>query len=109
MHYRAFLAILAALLVGCGGPQAISDPTAAVVTPVAMPVPTEALFPTGAPEPTLTHDERTQVALMDNRASAMIAAAGDLQRLGQEIRATVAWKGKVHAAATTITAGQHAI
>lgn len=35
MKYLAILAIGAALLAGCGTPQAISDPTAAVVTPPA--------------------------------------------------------------------------
>lgn len=43
------------------------------------------------------------------RAQSMAKAAQDLQRLGQELRATVEWQAKVKAAAQVITGGQKTI
>lgn len=59
MKYLAILAILAALLVSCGGPQAISDPTAAVVSPVPV-----ADAPTAVPTP-LPLDQIDLVAVLN--------------------------------------------
>jgi hypothetical protein len=71
--------------------------------------PAAEIVPTNAPEPTLSADERAVVETMNTRAGAMAQAARDLRQLGQEIRATVAWKGKVKAAASIVTGGQKVI
>lgn len=100
MKDLAILAILAALLISCGAPQAVNDPT---------PAATIETVPTAVPEPTLTSDERAVATMMSERAGAMVQAAQTLRQLGQEIRATAAWKGKVRAAASIITGGQKVI
>lgn len=65
--------------------------------------------PAAAADPTLTTAERAGIKTISERAKSMTAAAKDLQALGQEIRATVAWKVKVRTAAQIITGGQKTI
>jgi len=67
------------------------------------------LVPTVATEPTLTSEERAIAESMSARAESMVKAVHDLQALGQEIRATALWKGKVQAAVLVITGGQMVI
>lgn len=81
--------------------------SSAPVAPAAPPV--AATDPTTPAEPTLSGDERAIAQAMNTRAESMVKAVHDLQALGQEIRATALWKGKVQAAALIITGGQMTI
>lgn len=81
---------LALLLVACGAAPA-------------------AVVPTTVPDPTLTNAARQGVQTIRTRAASMTQAAQDLAALGQEIRATVAWKAQVRTAAQVITGGQQTI
>lgn len=105
MKSLATLVLMAVLLAGCGAAPAAEEPT-----PVPMPIPTEApVEATFVSEPTLTADEQAIFQSMATRAESMVKAVHDLQALGQEVRATALWKGKVQAAALIITGGRMVI
>jgi hypothetical protein len=95
---------LAALALALGWRPLSSAP--ATVAPPAAPA---EIAPTTPAEPTLTGEERAIAESMSTRAGSMIQASQQLRQLGQEIRATAAWKGKVKAAAAIITGGQTTI
>jgi hypothetical protein len=84
-------------------------PFSSAAAPALPAAPAAEIAPTSAPEPTLSADERAVVETMNTRAESMVQATRTLRQLGQEIRATAAWKGKVTAAAGIITGGQKVI
>ena len=73
------------------------------------PAPAASTTPAAPAEPTLTPAERAVVATWSTRTASMITAAKNLQALGQEIRADIAWKGRVQAQGAIITGGQQVI
>lgn len=79
------------------------------VSPTSPPASTTESLPTVVPEPTLTAAERAVFNSMSIRADSMVKATRDLRALGQEIRATALWKGKVQSAVLIITGGQTTI
>jgi hypothetical protein len=84
-------------------------PLSSAPVTVAPPAPAAETVSTAPAEPTLTSEERAIAESMSARAESMVKAVHDLQALGQEIRATALWKGKVQAAALIITGGQMVI
>jgi hypothetical protein len=103
--FAAVLLLIFALVLGWRPWHLLSPPPPAVPT---RPIAAQEMA-TIAPEPTLTDSERATVQTWTTRTASMITAARELQTLGQAIRADLAWKGKVRAAAVIITGGKQTI